>query len=162
MQKKIVVDHIKCTGCAMCAQVCSLEKTGAFNPAASRIRIIDWEDTGVTVPILCEHCAEPVCHPACPEGAISKDPETGVVTIDPQLCVNCSTCRTVCPYGGPAYSAPEKRVVLCDTCGGEPACVQVCPTAALTFEDCTGRSKERRLAAMSEARIHLLKKASKA
>ena len=135
MSKKIIIDHNKCTGCYMCGQACSLIKTGTFNPAASRIRIVDWEDSGITVPVVCQHCAEPVCMPACPKGAIRKDAATGLVSIDEELCVNCRVCRSVCPYAGPVYSPNEKQVVLCDHCGGKPTCVGVCPTSALLYGD---------------------------
>ena len=161
MQKKIILDHTICTGCYMCGQVCSLVKTGAFNPAASRIRVVDWEDTGVNVPILCQHCVEPVCLPSCPEGAISLDPETGIVAIDHDLCSNCSVCREVCPYSGPVFSEPEKRVVLCDHCGGEPSCVIVCPTGALTYQEYEAGLPEQRLAGMEEIRETVIKKVAR-
>ena len=152
MPKKIIIDHTKCTGCMICAQACSLVKTGSFNPAASRIRVVDWEDTGVTVPIVCHHCAEPVCLPACPENAISKNAQTGLVRIDPETCVSCAECRKACPYAGPVYSMPEKQVLLCDHCDGEPTCVIVCPTGALTFGEYKTGEAGQRLIAMNEAR----------
>lgn len=158
MPKKIIIDHNRCTGCLMCAQACSLVKTGTSNPAAARIRIVDWEDTGVTVPIVCQHCAEPICLPACPEGAISKDLQTGIVSIDPDRCVSCTICRKVCPYAGPVYSVPEKQVILCDFCGGDPACVIVCPTEALLYEDYRTGAPGRRLEAMAEARDTVVRK----
>jgi len=37
----------------------------------------------------CQHCLQPGCSDACPEGAISKDPETGVVRIDEEKCTGC-------------------------------------------------------------------------
>jgi anaerobic carbon-monoxide dehydrogenase iron sulfur subunit len=158
MHKKIVIDHNKCTGCYMCGQGCSLVKTGTINPAASRIRIVDFEDTGVNVPILCQHCVEPVCVPSCPEGAITRDAGTGIVRIDESLCDNCSICRKVCPYAGPVFSAAEKRVVLCDHCGGEPTCVIVCPTGALTYEEYDPEAPGQRLQGMEEARETVMKK----
>ena len=158
MNRKIIIDHTKCTGCYICGQVCSLVKTGTFNPAASRIRLVDWENTGETVPIVCQHCAEPVCLPSCPEGAISRDVETGVVSIDPDRCTNCFMCKKVCPYGGPTFSAPEKRIVLCDLCGGEPACVIVCPTEALSYQEHDLQDPGQRLTAMEKTRETLLKK----
>ena len=158
MPKKIIVEHNKCTGCLICAQACSLVKTGTFNPTASRIRIVDWEDSGITVPVVCQHCAEPVCLPACLEEAIGKDPQTGIVSIDQDLCVTCAKCRNACPYGGPIFSAPEKRVRLCDHCDGEPACVIVCPTGALEYEEYETGTEGQRLAAMCEVRNTLVKK----
>ena len=158
MPKEIIIDHNKCTGCFICGQACSLVKTGTFNPAAARIRIVDWEDSGVTNPIVCQHCTEPVCLPACPEGAIRQDPQTGVVSIDPELCINCTICRKVCPYAGPVFSPIEKQVVLCDHCGGEPTCVSVCPTGALQYVEYVLGDAKQRLSAMGEIRKALIKK----
>jgi anaerobic carbon-monoxide dehydrogenase iron sulfur subunit len=158
MSKKIIVDPDKCTGCLMCGQACSLQKTGYFNPSAARIRVVDWEDTGSCVPVVCQHCAEPVCLAACPVGAISQDPQTGIVGIDTDTCTNCSTCRQVCPFAGPLFSPTEKRVVLCDHCGGQPACVGVCPTEALQYGECRIGHADQRLAAMGEIRKTLIKK----
>lgn len=158
MPKTLIIDHDKCTGCLMCVQACSLVKTGTFNPAASRIRIVDWEASGVTNPIVCQHCSEPVCLPACPEGAISKDPGSGVVRIDPEACLNCTICRKVCPFAGPVYSPVEQRVVLCDHCGGEPTCVNVCPTDALQYLEYVPGEAGARLQAMMEIRSTVAKK----
>lgn len=158
MPKKIIIDHNKCTGCFICGQACSLIKTGACNPAASRIRIVDFEDTGVTVPVVCQHCVEPVCMFSCPEGAISRDTASGLVSIDAEACDNCSVCRRVCPYSGPVFSAPERQMVLCDHCGGEPTCVIVCPTGALTYGECNQDSQDQRLKAMTQIRETVKKK----
>ena len=37
----------------------------------------------------CQHCHEPGCLGACPEAAIDKDPETGIVQIDEEKCSGC-------------------------------------------------------------------------
>ena len=142
----------------MCAQACSLVKIGAFAPSASRIRTVDWEDSGATVPIVCQHCVEPVCQPACPEGAISTDARSGMVSINQDLCINCNVCRNVCPYAGPVYSSTEKQVKLCDFCGGEPACVIVCPTDALRYGNITGSAAANRLTHLGEVRKTVIKK----
>jgi len=66
------------------------------------------QDTWV---VSCQHCNTPDCVNACPEGAIQKDPETGVVSIDKETCNGCnaveaeladdksltSPCKTNCP-----------------------------------------------------------------
>jgi Fe-S-cluster-containing dehydrogenase component len=158
MQKKIIIDYDSCTGCLMCAQACSLVKTGTFNPAAARIRVVDWEDSGITNPVVCQHCIEPVCLPSCPEGAIGKDPQSGVVRIDPEICDNCSACRRVCPYAGPVFSPVEKQVVLCDHCGGEPTCVSVCPTGALKYMEYEPGETGERLSVMGAVRNAVTKK----
>ena len=62
-------------------------------------------------PLFCHHCEDPPCATACPEDAISKDPETGVVLHDPDKCTGCnavpgksgaekqqtSACKAQCP-----------------------------------------------------------------
>jgi Fe-S-cluster-containing dehydrogenase component len=158
VHKKIIIDHDKCTGCLMCGQACSLVKTGTFNPAAARIRIVDWEDSGVTNPLVCQHCAEPVCLPACPERAINQDLASGIVSINAELCVNCTVCRKVCPYAGPVFSPIESQVVLCDHCAGEPICVNVCPTGALQYLEYEPGETGKRLSAMGEIRNTVMKK----
>ncbi len=133
--KKILVNPDRCTGCMMCAMACSQKKTDAFNPARSRVRIVNWEERGRIIPILCQHCEEPVCVPTCPVGAMSKEPGSGVVEIDRKACIDCSVCRKVCPFGAPSLDPGDGQVVLCDLCGGTPECVAVCSTGALEFAD---------------------------
>jgi NADPH-dependent glutamate synthase beta subunit-like oxidoreductase len=62
-------------------------------------------------PLFCHHCKEPDCALACPEDAITKDPQTGVVLHDTEKCTGCnavpnksgaekqqtSPCRAECP-----------------------------------------------------------------
>jgi len=61
----------------------------------------------------CHHCEDAPCALSCPEDAIKKDPETGVVLHDPEKCTGCnavegksgkekqqtSPCRFNCPAG---------------------------------------------------------------
>ncbi len=101
MGKRILVEPDLCTGCMICAQVCSLTKTRTCNPARARVRIVDCERTGVTVPVVCQDCAEPVCLFCCPPAAIRQDPASGLVSIDRESCTNCRICMRVCPFGGP-------------------------------------------------------------
>ncbi|MCP4665378.1 MAG: FAD-dependent oxidoreductase, partial [Deltaproteobacteria bacterium] len=51
--------------------------------------------------VPCQHCSEPKCAASCPEGAIAKDPESGVVRIDPDACTGCKA--------KPESIAAEKR-----------------------------------------------------
>jgi Fe-S-cluster-containing dehydrogenase component len=66
----------------------------------------------------------------CPVSAITRDTE-GVVHLDPSICVGCRACTIVCPYG--AISMVDGKFVKCDHCGGEPKCVEWCPTGALEY-----------------------------
>ena len=158
MGKRIIVEPELCTGCVICAQVCSLTKTRTCNPTRARIRIIDWELDGATVPVVCQDCAEPVCMTCCPSGAIGQDPQSGLVGIDKELCTNCRTCARVCPYAGPVWDPVERQVFLCDHCDGRPACVPSCPTGALAYgevEDDAGGVRRRGMAAARKSLIRL-------
>jgi ferredoxin len=56
------------------------------------------------------------------------------------------------------FSAVEKQVILCDHCGGKPACVNVCPTGALLYGECGTQDGGQRLRAMGEIRKTLIRK----
>ena len=144
MGNRFLVEVDLCTGCMICAQVCSLIRSRTCNPVRARIRIIDWEHSGQSVPIVCQDCAEPVCVPSCPAGAIRQDLNSGRVTIDKTLCTNCRTCIRVCPYGGPIWDPVERQVLLCDHCGGRPPCVPACPTGALGYGSDGGAGEDPR------------------
>ena len=157
MKRKIFVHSERCTGCMICMMACCFRKSNTFNPARSRIRIINWEEKGAIVPILCQHCEEPVCLPCCPVEAISKDVETGLVEINRDICINCNMCRKACPFGGPSLDPVAEEVVICDLCKGDPACVSTCPTAALEYTEVDSSSLVNRRKGMGEIRKTVLK-----
>ena len=152
MKQFILIDHCKCTGCDMCGMACSFSKTNVFNLASSRIKIIRREESGLTMPMMCQHCAEPVCVACCPLEAMSKDEHTGLVDINRQTCNNCKICRMVCPFGGPSLEPIAGEVVICDHCGGDPACVNICPTGALQYVPSYKHNTIGRRKAMGEIR----------
>jgi Fe-S-cluster-containing dehydrogenase component len=88
----------------------------------------------------CMQCDEPLCVKACPTKATYKGKD-GVVHVDENRCIGCSSCIAACPYQArfkhPVYGIADK----CDYClegrehGLEPACVHVCPTRARIFGD---------------------------
>ena len=71
---------------------------------------------------------------ACRRQAILKDKKTGWVTIDSEKCNNCMLCISACPFSAIVVT-PEREVLLCDVCGGNPKCVELCPTGAIQFAD---------------------------
>lgn len=133
MPKVLHIDYERCNGCEICALHCSFAKTGTFNPSRSRVHIVGWEEKGLFVPSICVHCEEPPCIPACTHKALSKDSETGTVSIDYHRCVNHLACIPACPYGAITIDPVEEKVIECDLCGGDPICAKVCPIGVIQF-----------------------------
>ncbi len=86
----------------------------------------------------CFHCTDPACMAVCPVGAYSKL-EDGTVKLDKDKCIGCKYCNGACPFEIPKYREKfgvSNKCTLCDDrtgMGREPACVQTCPAAALTY-----------------------------
>lgn len=91
--------------------------------------------------VPCRHCDEPPCVYACLTGALSKDPDSGVVTVDSNKCMGCWTCVLACPFGVMSQDAGLKKVAKCDLCPDEdiPVCVANCPNGALIFTEVQDR-----------------------
>ena len=83
----------------------------------------DWTDNGdgtftpatfaYHVSAACNHCAAPACVANCPQGALDKDPDTGLVLHDDEKCIGCATCVNSCPLRGArgGHRADEKPQV---------------------------------------------------
>lgn len=143
-QYRFHFDMGKCIGCKCCVVACN-EQNG--NPAEINWRRVGEIEGGwypntqrLHLSMGCNHCLEPTCLSGCPVNAYSKDPVTGVVLHDPEICIGCQYCTWNCSYGVPQYN-PERGVVgKCDMChnrlaeGREPACVAACPEGAIEIE----------------------------
>ena len=101
-QLGLAIDLNRCIGCKTCIVACR-NFHELVNPAAAvpnempyYLRVEScWHGTypnpaldSWVVP--CQHCPDPLCVAACPEGAIKKDPQTGIVQIDQELCNGCN------------------------------------------------------------------------
>lgn len=134
MNRMLVVDYEKCTGCRNCEMACSVFHLGASNPTKSAVRIVKWETKGIDVPVVCQQCEDPACANICPVQAISRHADTGAMTVDYNLCVGCRMCIVACPFGAVAFDMDRRQVVKCDLCGGiEPWCVRFCEPGALSY-----------------------------
>ncbi len=121
----IARDYVRCSGCRRCEIVCSLSHEGKIWPEASRIRVFMLVP-GIEVPHLCAQCNDYPCVEACPTNALSINKETEAVIVDKEKCVACGKCIEACPGNVPFIHPEENYAVICDLCGGEPKCVEVC------------------------------------
>ncbi len=133
-QKTFYIRAEFCTGCGLCQLACSLVKEKEANPARSRIFIRRLVIDGLMVPYICVNCKQPPCVEVCRRKAIIKDAQTGWVMIDKEKCNDCTLCVAACPFSA-IIVTPEKEVLLCDVCGGNPKCVEMCPTGAIRFAE---------------------------
>lgn len=98
----------------------------------------------------CMHCVDPSCVSVCPVTAMTKDPQTGIVGYDPDICIGCRYCVASCPFGVPQaeFDTPFPKIKKCEMCrhrqaeGKIPACAEVCPTGATIFGPITAIEDE--------------------
>ena len=146
MNRAIFTVIERCVGCKSCEIACALAHSHSKVLATAReesprprprVRV---EPAGpYTFPSRCVHCEDAACITACPMGAMTRNSETGAVTVNPDRCVGCWMCVTVCPFGGVSADPATNKAHKCDLCpervaqGLEPACVSACATGALVF-----------------------------
>lgn len=143
-QLAFVVDLDACTGCKACVTAChnlnGLEPTETWRHVGSIQRHEPAGATLQTVTTACHHCEEPACLLGCPARAYEKDATTGIVRHLDDQCIGCQYCLLTCPYDAPVFDASLGIVRKCDMCADRlrhdeaPACVQGCPTSAITIE----------------------------
>jgi Fe-S-cluster-containing dehydrogenase component len=133
----LVVNEKICAGCGLCGIHCTLNKDGVNAPDIARIQVPDsfrfevWDNKAKP----CLQCVDPQCMRYCPVGAITVDATTGARVINEAFCIGCQECIKHCPFTPPRirYDAVKKKSTKCDLCGGDPACVKICPRGALTY-----------------------------
>jgi len=146
-QMGIYFDQTRCTGCYTCMVAC--KDWHDIDPGPVDLMRVRCIESG-TFPDLfaaylaspCYHCANPPCVQACPEGAISKREDDGIVVVDRDTCVGVDQCPRkclkACPWHAPQFG-PEAgaKMQKCDLCvdrleeGQAPICVEACPMFAL-------------------------------
>ncbi len=103
------------------------------------------------LPRLCNHCSQPACLESCPNSALFKRPEDGLVLRDEDKCRGAQMCRRACPYKKIYFNKMRNVSQHCIGCfprieqGVAPACVRQCPgrAAFIGFLDDEGSSVHR-------------------
>ena len=133
--RRLSIDTEKqCVGCRQCELECSILHEGSFSPWLARVKVEMKEDTVLSYPIICHHCPNAPCATACPVGAIIKSKTTGAYYVDNRSCIGCLQCIEACPYGAMFFNNVKGIAIKCDLCGGNPACVNVCPAKVIVEE----------------------------
>ncbi|MCI2293101.1 MULTISPECIES: 4Fe-4S dicluster domain-containing protein [Enterobacter] len=138
MNRFILADPEKCIGCRTCEVACMMSHQDAAAPDAltSRIRVV--KGGTFTTAVGCHQCEDAPCANVCPTGAIRRT--AGAWLVDQARCIGCKSCMVACPFGAMQvrYVAERARALKCDLCAhreGGPACVEACPTRALSCVD---------------------------
>lgn len=146
MQYGFYIDQHRCSGCFACVVACKDWHDIPAGPA-SRLRLKTMEKGTCPnifvsfLPTTCYHCKEPVCVFACPNDAIAKRKEDGIVVVNRDECMgidSCGMCFDECPYDAPQFGTEEDaKMDKCDLCvdrwalDKRPVCVIACPMLAL-------------------------------
>jgi heterodisulfide reductase subunit A2 len=104
-QLSLMIDLNRCIGCRTCIVACR-NYQGIIDHASAMPNEIPYylrvenriygafpNPSADSWVVPCQHCSEPDCAGACPEGAISKNPQTGIVQIDREICDGCNAVK---------------------------------------------------------------------
>jgi Fe-S-cluster-containing hydrogenase component 2 len=144
----ILVNPERCLGCHTCELACAAAHTEAGTVLGAvlggerlqpRNRVVQVDE--VKLATQCRQCEDAPCVKVCPTKATYR---TELYTaVDQRLCIGCRLCMMVCPFGAihvatATVAGRDKRAAFkCDLCVDRPAgpaCVEACPTKALSLK----------------------------
>lgn len=131
-----------CMGCRLCEVACSQAKEQKIQPSIARVYVPQYFP-GIEFPVLCYQCGdEAMCIQACPVQALSLDTskKLNTIKIDTTKCLrttkngDCTLCLDKCPGSAVTFHPKTREPLICDLCGGDPACVKACYNNTLTLK----------------------------
>jgi formate dehydrogenase iron-sulfur subunit len=180
MSNSFFIDTSLCTACRGCQVSCKqwhdlpAEKTTnrgthenppdlsfmTYKVVRMREEVMDGKLQWLFFPEQCRHCMEAPCLETAGEpSAIYKDEASGAVvfTANTKDLNNLDEVIQSCPYNIPR-KAEDGTLAKCDMCvdrlhnGLQPACVQTCPTGAMSF------GKREEMLTLANQRLDIVKK----
>jgi tetrathionate reductase subunit B len=131
----MVIDLKKCIGCNACVIACKQENNIPIGNYRTWVKDVERGNYPQVkrgfIPVLCNHCEDPICNRNCPVKATYQRPD-GIVLVDYDRCIGCKYCMVSCPYNM-RFPHPYRRTAdKCTFCvhrldrGLKPACVDAC------------------------------------
>jgi Fe-S-cluster-containing dehydrogenase component len=82
-------------------------------------------------------------------GALRVDEQTGAIRVEvnpasASACIGCAACVDACPFGVATLHPVAGTAIICDLCGGDPACVKRCATGAIVYAERGAGARARR------------------
>ena len=127
-REQLRIDSTKCTACHLCTIACSMKHHGVVNPKLSRIKISQFQNKELNIPVICLACETAPCIKVCPVNA-RKRASNGSVVTDTDICIGCKACVYVCPVSCLVENPYTGQTMTCDMCEGDetgPWCVTAC------------------------------------
>ena len=134
MSFRFEVNPNLCTGCRTCELACSFTHAIEGKRGLTRIYPLAGGFDDLWIPVVCLQCDDAACVKSCLVDALRRNPETGAIELNQEVCVKCMACVAACPFGCAIFDEQQSMIVKCDLCGGDPACAHFCPTKALEWK----------------------------
>lgn len=149
---RVDIDDALCNFCGECVAMCPTHALSMTVNSQPEVPVLKGEAFPMLIRTMkveqapCEATADTAYIDDCPVEAISADIEQDQrgqvvsvrnVSVDKEVCINCTHCMEEGPKGGFTVTKPYKGRAFLNTAlcpEGCQACVDVCPTPAMTYD----------------------------